>query len=71
MKLRSLKELIDELDDLVDLTDFIEDDHVAPIRICGTRWIGYLVKMLQRAINKFVIYLTDLKNFSIRVKKQK
>ena len=35
-KLRSLKELIDELDSLVDLTDnFIEDDGMPPIRACG------------------------------------
>ena len=44
-KLRSLKELIDEIDGLVDLTDnFVEDDGVAPIQACGTRWIGHLKK---------------------------
>ena len=33
-----LKELIDELDSLIDLTDnFIDDDDVAPIRVCGIR----------------------------------
>ena len=33
-----LKELIDELEGLVYLTDdFIENDDVAPIRTCGTR----------------------------------
>ena len=37
-KLRSLKELIDELDSLVDLTDnFVQDDVVTSIRNCGTR----------------------------------
>ena len=35
-KLRSLKELIDELDSLVDLTgNFIEDNGMAPIIACG------------------------------------
>ena len=63
-KLRSLKELVDELDDLVVLTDnIIENDSAALIRACGTRWIGHAVKALQRRINKFRIYLTDLKNF--------
>ena len=34
-KLRSLKELVDELDGLVNLTDkLIEDNNVAPIRAC-------------------------------------
>ena len=67
-----LKELIDELDSLIDLTDnFIDDDDVAPIRVCGIRWIGNLVKVVQRGINKFGIYLTDLENFSKKGKKQK
>ena len=44
-KLRSLKELMDELNGLVDLTDnFTEDNGVAPIRPCGTKWIRHLVK---------------------------
>ena len=61
-KLRSLKQLIDQLDDLVDVTDnFIEmvvwhlPEHV------GQNWLGIFVKSLQRAINKFGVYLTDLK----------
>ena len=63
-KLSSLKQLIDELDDLVDLTEnFIEDDGAAPMKACGTRWIEHLVKALQLTTNKFEIYLTDLKNF--------
>ena len=62
-KLRSSKKLIGELDRFVDLTDnFIEDDGVAPIVTHGTRWIGYLVKALQVAINKFAIHSTDLEN---------
>ena len=59
-KLRSLKELIDEFDSLVDLTDFTEDDGVASIRACESRWIGHLVKTLQCTIKKIGIYLTDL-----------
>ena len=48
----------------MDLTkNFIEDNGVAPIIVCGARWIGHLVKSLRRAINKFGIYLTDLENF--------
>ena len=63
-KLGSLKELIDELNNFVDLTDnFIEVDREAPIKACGIRWTGHLVKVLQRTFNKFGIYLTDLKNF--------
>ena len=42
-KLRSLKELVDELGSLVHLTyNFIEDNVVPAIRACGTRWIGIL-----------------------------
>ena len=68
-KLRSLKELISELDGLLDLNDNpIGDDGVAPIKACGTRWIGHLVNALQRAINKFGIYLKDIEN---RVKTEK
>lgn len=49
-KLGSLKEITDELDGLVNLTNsIIMDDCVTPIRACGTRWIGYLVKASQRA----------------------
>lgn len=44
-KLRSLKELMDELNGLVDLTDnFTEDNGVAPIKASGTKWIRHLVK---------------------------
>ena len=71
-KLRSLKELMDELDNLLDLTDnFVKDDGMVPIRACGTRWIGHLVKVLQRIISKFRIYLTDLKNFGEKERKAK
>ena len=42
-KLRSLKELVDELGSLVHLTyNFIEDNVVPAVRACGTRWIGIL-----------------------------
>ena len=41
-KLRSLKEPIDELDGLVDLTD---NNGVASIRSCGTRYNRHLSKM--------------------------
>ena len=67
-----LKELIDELDDLVYLTDdFVEDDDVAPIKVCVTRWIGHLVKALQSAIKNFGIYVTDLEKFSKKEKNKK
>ena len=40
-KARSLKELIDEPDGVVELTNnFIEGDGVALNRACGTRWIA-------------------------------
>ena len=49
-KIRSLQEFIDKLDSLVDLRDnFILGNGVAP----KTRWIGYLVKALQHAMDKF------------------
>ena len=71
-KLRSLKELIDELDYLVDLTgNFIKDDGVASIKAFGTRWVGHLVNALQRAIKKFGIYLVDIENFGKKGKKAK
>ena len=64
-KLSPLKELVDQLDGLVNLTDnCIEDDGMAPIKGCGARQIGHLVKALQRAIGNFGIYLTDIENFS-------
>ena len=67
-----LKELIDELDDLAYLTDdFVEDDDVAPIKVCVTRWIGHLVKALQSAIKNFGIYVTDLEKFSKKEKNKK
>ena len=70
-KLRSLKKFAAELDDLVDLTkNFMEDDVAAPIRACATRWIVHLVQTLQRAINKFGICLTDLKDFDKKGKKE-
>lgn len=47
------------------------DNCVTPIRVCGTRWIGHLVKVSERAINKFGICLTDLKNFNKKGKKSK
>ena len=60
-ELRALENIVDELDGLVDLADnFINDDGVATIRACGTRWIGHPIKAFQRAINKFGIYLADL-----------
>ena len=69
-KLRSLKELISELDGLSDLNDnTIGDDGVAPIKACGTKWIGHLVNALQRAINKFGIYLKDIENLAKTEKK--
>ena len=56
-KFRSLQELTDELDGLMDLTDNIfENSSVTLIRTCGTRWIGHLVKELQRAVNIFEVY---------------
>ena len=71
-KLRYLKKLMDELDSLVDLTDnFIKDDVVAPIKACGTRCIGHLVKALQRAIYNFGIYSTDLENFGKKKKNRR
>ena len=69
-KLQSLKELISELDGLLDLNDNpIGDDGVAPIKACGTRWIGHLVNALQRAINKFGTYLKDIENVAKTEKK--
>ena len=60
-KVKSLKELIDVLDGLVNLTDyFIEGNGVTPIRTCGTKWIRHLVKILQLSINKLGINLTYL-----------
>ena len=48
-KLRSLNQLVKDLDGLVDLVDNpTEDNGVAPIKACGTRWIGHLVNALQR-----------------------
>ena len=71
-KLRSLNQLVKDLDGLVDLVDNpTEDNGVAPIKACGTRWIGHLVNALQRAINKFGIYLKDLENFARGLKKAK
>ena len=68
--MQSLKELISELDGLLDLNDnHIGDDGVAPIKACGTRWIGHLVNALQRAINKFGIYLKDIENLAKTEKK--
>ena len=56
-KFRSLQELADELDGLMDLTDNIfENSSVTLIRTCGARWIGHLVKELQRAVNIFEVY---------------
>ena len=47
----------------MDSTDnFIWDDGVVPSRALRTKWVGHLVKPLQRASNKFEIYLIDLKN---------
>ena len=58
-KLRTLIELTDKLIGFVDFTDnFVEDDCGASIRACGTRWIEHLVKVIQRAINKFGVHLT-------------
>ena len=67
-KLRSLEELIKDLEGLIkDLEGLIalqdscfEDAGIAPMKACGTRWIGHLVNTLQRAINKFGVYLKDL-----------
>ena len=71
-KLTTLRELIDKLIDFVDFTDnFEENDCGAYIRACGTRWIEHLVKVIQRAINKFGVHLTDLKNFVKNGKKWK
>lgn len=56
----------------MDLTgDFIENDAVAPIAAFGTRWVGHLVKVLQRAIKKLGIYLQDLEDFGKKGKKAK
>ena len=64
-KLRSLKQLVEDLDGLVDLVNnATEDDGVVPIKACGTRWIGHLVNALQSAINKFRVYLKDMENFA-------
>ena len=69
-KLRSLKELISELEGLIDLNDnFIDDGGIAPHKSCGTRRIGHLVNALQRAINKLGIYLKDLENLANGEKK--
>ena len=69
-KVRSLKELIDEFDGLMDLTDnFIEYDCVAPIRVYRTRLTEYFVKALQLVISKFEIYLTYIENFGKKGKK--
>ena len=71
-KLRSLNQLVKDLDGLVDLVDNpTEDNGVAPLKVCGTRWIGHPVNALQRAINKFGIYLKDLENFARGEKKAK
>ena len=57
-KLRSLQELTVELEGSSELDDnYIEDGGITPLKACGTRWIGHLVKSLQRAINKFGVYL--------------
>ena len=55
----------------MDLTDnFIDADGVAPIRACGTKWVEKKqIKALQRAINKYGIYLIYLKNFGKTFKK--
>ena len=64
-KLRSLEELIKDLEGLIALQDScIEDEGIAPMKACGTRWIGHLVNALQRAINKFGVYLKDLDNMA-------
>ena len=69
-KLRSLKEIISKLECLIYLNDnFTDDDGIAPIKSCGTRWIGHLVNALQRAINKFGIYLKDFENLANGEKK--
>ena len=69
-KVRSLKELIDEFDGLMDLTDnFIAYDCVAPIRVYRTRWTELFVKALQLVISKFEIYLTCIENFVKKGKK--
>ena len=67
-KLRSLEELIKDLEGLIkDLEGLIalqdsciEDEGIAPMKACGTRWIGHLVNALQRDINNFGVYLKDL-----------
>ena len=64
-KLRSLEELIKDLEGLIALQDScIEDEGILPMKACGTRWIGHLVNALQRAINKFGVYLKDLDNMA-------
>ena len=56
----------------MDLTgNFIEKDGVAPITAFGTRWVGHLVKVLQRAIKRLGIYLQDLEDFGKKGKKAK
>ena len=63
--LRSLEDLITELGGLIERHDsYIEDQVVAPMKACGTRWIGHLVNALQRAINKFGVYLKDLEKMA-------
>ena len=63
--LRSLEDLITELGGLIERHDsYIEDQVVAPMKACGTRWIGHLVNALQRAINKFGVYLNDLEKMA-------
>ena len=69
-KLRSLKELISELEGVIGLNDnFIDDGGIAPTKSFGTRLVGRLVNALQRAINKFGIYLKVLENLSNGEKK--
>ena len=56
----------------MDLTDdFIDEDGMAAIRACGTRWTGHLAKAFQCIIKKFGIYLIYLKNFRKKGEKSK
>ena len=41
------------------------------MKACETIQIEHVVKVLQLAMNKFEIYLTDLENFGKKEKKQK
>ena len=60
-KLRSLEDLFTELEGLIELHDsYSEGQGVAPMKACGTRWIGHLVNALQQAVNNFRVYLKDL-----------